>query len=135
MSLVRSTDTKPELRVRRAVHQSGLRYRLHVKNLPGRPDLVFPSLRVALFVHGCFWHRHEACSAARLPKSRLEFWIPKLAENSARDQRQQLALAALGWDVLVIWECETKDPRELRKLVSRLKQRQRRARLRKQEGA
>jgi DNA mismatch endonuclease, patch repair protein len=134
MSLVKSRDTKPELRVRRAVHKAGLRYRLHVKDLPGRPDLVFPSLGVVLFVHGCFWHRHEGCSAARLPKSRLDFWIPKLEGNIERDQRQQLALGTLGWDVLVVWECETTDWRELQKLVARLKQRQRRARLRTQKN-
>lgn len=130
MSLIRSTDTKPEMRVRRALHAAGLRYRLHVSQLPGKPDLAFPSLRVALFVHGCFWHRHEGCSAARLPKSRLEFWLPKLEGNVARDRKQQLALKALGWSVIVIWECETAKPHKLKRLVARLKQRQERLRQR-----
>lgn len=113
MSLVRGRDTKPEMRVRKALHAAGLRYRLHDRRLPGAPDLVFPSRRVALFVHGCFWHRHPGCAAARLPKSRLDFWKPKLAGNVERDKRNQQALEALGWTVLVIWECETRDPARL----------------------
>lgn len=121
MALVRSRDTKPEMRVRRALHAAGLRYRLHDRRLPGSPDLVFPSRRVALFVHGCFWHRHAGCSAARLPKSRLEFWEPKLTGNVLRDQRQREALESAGWTVLVVWECETKDPNALSALVERIR--------------
>lgn len=121
MALVRSRDTKPEMRVRKALHAAGLRYRLHDRRLPGSPDLVFPSRRVALFVHGCFWHRHEGCAAARLPKSRLEFWGPKLAGNVLRDQRQREALEADGWTVLVMWECETRDPNALRALAKRIR--------------
>lgn len=109
MALVHARDTKPEMRVRKALHASGLRYILHDKRLPGTPDLVFPSRRVVLFVHGCFWHRHPGCRAARLPKSRLEFWEPKLAANVARDKKQKAELEALGWTVLVIWECEARD--------------------------
>lgn len=121
MSLVRGRDTKPELRVRKALHAEGLRYRLHDASLPGKPDLTFPSRRIALFVHGCFWHRHEGCPAARLPKSRSDFWIPKLTGNAARDQRNAAALRALGWRVLVIWECESSDPKKLHALARRIR--------------
>jgi DNA mismatch endonuclease (patch repair protein) len=111
MALVRHKDTKPELRVRRFFHAAGLRYRLHSKALAGQPDLIFSARRVAVFIHGCFWHRHPApdCKLARLPKSRLEFWQPKLDGNAARDIRNTLALEAAGWRVLIIWECETRD--------------------------
>lgn len=121
MALVRSRDTKPEMRVRRALHAVGLRYRLHDRGLPGAPDLVFPSRRIVLFVHGCFWHRHPGCSAARLPKSRLDFWEPKLAGNVERDKRKQAELEVQGWTVLVIWECETKNADALAKLAQRIK--------------
>lgn len=121
MSLIRGKNTKPELRVRQALHATGLRYRLHDRLLPGAPDLVFPSRRIALFVHGCFWHRHPGCPAARLPKSRLEFWEPKLAGNAERDKRQQAALEALGWTVMVIWECETRDSAALTDLANRIR--------------
>ncbi len=111
MRRVRSRDTKPELRVRRLIHGLGYRYRLHANDLPGRPDLVFPSRRKAVFVHGCFWHRHEGCSRNRLPKSpeRRDFWRNKLDGNARRDRVNQAALREMGWRVLVIWECETKD--------------------------
>lgn len=110
MGRVRSKDTKPEMKVRRLVHGMGYRYRLHRRDLPGCPDLVFPRLRKAIFVHGCFWHRHPdpECKLARLPKSRLDFWWPKLEGNRRRDEANQAALLALGWRFLVIWECETK---------------------------
>lgn len=121
MALVRSRDTKPEMRVRKALHAAGLRYRLHDSRLPGTPDLVFPSRRIALFVHGCFWHRHPGCAAARLPKTRQEFWTAKLAGNVGRDERQRVALEALGWTVLVIWECETKRPEQLTDLAERIR--------------
>lgn len=123
MALVRSRDTKPELRVRKALHAAGLRYRLHDRRLPGVPDLVFPGRRIALFVHGCFWHRHPGCAAARLPKSRREFWEPKLAGNVERDKRTQAALVALGWMVMVIWECETRDPAALARLAENIRKR------------
>ena len=106
MSLVRATNTKPELKVRSAVHRLGFRYKLHVSNLPGKPDLVFPKLHKVLFVHGCFWHRHSRCSLARLPKSRLDFWVPKLTANRERDIRNAARLRRAGWKVCVIWECE-----------------------------
>jgi DNA mismatch endonuclease (patch repair protein) len=121
MARVRSRDTKPEMRVRGALHAAGLRYRLHDGRLPGSPDLVFPSRRLALFVHGCFWHRHVNCVATRLPKTRLEFWEPKLAANVLRDRRQVEELEAAGWTVLVIWECETKNPATLMILAEKIR--------------
>lgn len=109
MSRVRSKDTKPEMRVRRMAHAMGYRYRLHHGKLPGRPDMVFPERRKIIFVHGCFWHRHEDCRRNRTPKSRREFWDAKLEKNRLRDLENQSKLRALGWDVLVVWECETEE--------------------------
>ena len=109
MAGIRGCDTAPELAVRRLAHRMGLRFRLHRKNLPGRPDLVFPKHRLAVFVHGCFWHRHEGCRSASTPKSRIAFWTEKFAANVDRDARQQAALRTRGWRVLVIWECEIRD--------------------------
>lgn len=109
MSRIRSKDTKPEMVVRRLVHGMGYRYRLHAKELPGRPDLVFRPRRKAIFVHGCFWHRHVGCPANRLPTTRREFWRDKLDSNARRDRRNEAALEEMGWRSLVIWECETKD--------------------------
>lgn len=106
MGLVRSRDTQPEMIVRRLVYSMGYRYRLHGKDLPGKPDLVFRSRNKVIFVHGCFWHRHSNCVLARLPKSRQDFWFPKLEANRARDKKNEKALYKAGWDVLVIWECE-----------------------------
>ncbi len=119
MALVRHKDTKPELRVRRFLHAAGLRYRLHDKRLPGKPDLVFSSRRVVIFVHGCFWHQHPdpACKLARLPKSRLEFWGPKLFGNAERDRVIACALETAGWSVFTVWECETKDHARLTALA------------------
>ncbi len=109
MSRVRNKDTKPEMRVRRLIHSLGYRYRLHHGGLPGKPDLVFPERRKVIFVHGCFWHRHEGCSRCRMPKSRQEFWALKLEKNRLRDIQNQAKLEELGWDVLVVWECETEE--------------------------
>lgn len=109
MSRIRSKDTKPEMLVRRLVHGMGYRYRLHAKELPGRPDLVFRPRRKAIFVHGCFWHRHVGCPANRLPTTRREFWRNKLDGNVRRDRRNEAALEEMGWRVLIIWECQTKD--------------------------
>lgn len=109
MARVRSKDTKPEMRVRRLLHALGYRYRLHDRKLPGHPDLVFKGRRKVIFVHGCFWHRHDGCGLARLPKSRLDFWLPKLEGNRLRDARKLEELDQLGWTSLVIWECELKD--------------------------
>ena len=108
MAGIRTSDTAPELAVRRIAHRMGLRYRLHRKDLPGRPDMVFPRHRLVVFVHGCFWHRHHGCRYASTPKSRIAFWTEKFAANVARDARQEAALRALGWRVLVIWACETR---------------------------
>lgn len=111
MRRVRAAHTKPEMIVRRLVHALGYRYRLHARDLPGRPDLVFRSRRKVIFVHGCFWHRHPdpACALARLPKSRQEFWGPKLEGNRARDEATVERLVGAGWDVLTIWECQLRD--------------------------
>ncbi len=106
MARVKSRDTGPELCVRRVVSSLGFRYRLSMKGVPGRPDLVFKGRRKAIFVHGCFWHRHAGCALARLPKTRHEFWVPKLEANRSRDERNMERLHRDGWRVLVIWECE-----------------------------
>ena len=108
MSRIRSKGMKPEMIVRRLVHAMGYRYRLHQNALPGTPDLVFPSRRKVIFVHGCFWHQHAGCSDGHLPASNRGYWIPKLQRNTRRDQIAVEKLRELGWDVLIIWECETK---------------------------
>ena len=115
MSLVRSKGSKAELAVRRLVFAMGYRYRLHQRQLPGTPDLVFPSRRRVIFVHGCFWHRHEGCG--RMPKSRLEFWEPKLEANRRRDEANLALLAEMGWRTLVVWECQLRDLGQVRKTI------------------
>lgn len=117
MSRIRDKHTGPEMRVRRAAHALGLRFRLHRRDLPGTPDLVFPKLRVALFVNGCFWHRHEGCAKAYSPKSNEDFWRAKFAANVERDARKAAALEAAGWTPVVIWECETGEPDALRRII------------------
>jgi len=117
MSRIRGTNTKPELLVRRILHRSGYRYLLHAASFPGRPDLVFKSRKKVIFVHGCFWHQHSGCSDATLPKSRTRFWREKLRRNVERDEEQRRALIAMGWDVLVLWECELADPSLSRRLT------------------
>jgi DNA mismatch endonuclease, patch repair protein len=111
MSSVGTKDTGPELLLRRLLHQAGYRYRLHPKHLPGKPDLAFPSRRKAIFVHGCFWHGH-GCSKGKAPKSRQDYWTPKLSANKARDERRLRELADLGWSSMVVWQCELNDPQE-----------------------
>ncbi|WP_244973746.1 very short patch repair endonuclease [Vreelandella venusta] len=106
MSKIRHKDTKPEMIVRRLIHKEGYRYRLHDKRLPGKPDLVFRQRSKVIFVHGCFWHLHENCKKSRPPKSRQDFWLPKLEANRERDDRNIAKLREMGWEVLVIWECE-----------------------------
>lgn len=118
MALVRSKDTKPEMIVRKLVHALGYRYRLHRRDLPGTPDLVFPGRTKVIFVHGCFWHRHKDCERARLPKSRGEFWLPKLQANATRDARNARRLRTLGWGVMTIWECQLSD---IERLTSRIR--------------
>lgn len=113
MSKIRSKNTKPELKLRQLLHAEGYRYRLHDKNLPGSPDLVFASRHKAIFVHGCFWHGHGCPVGSRLPKSNTEFWSEKRNRNQTRDSAQMEQLYALGWEVLVLWECETNNPETL----------------------
>jgi len=110
MSGIRGRDTKPEMLIRSALHARGLRYRLHDRSLPGRPDLVFARFRTAVFVHGCFWHFH-GCALSKLPTTRQEFWQEKLVRNTARDQAAIAALRAANWRVLIIWECALRGPR------------------------
>lgn len=117
MRAVRSRDTNPELAVRRFLHATGLRYRLHDKRLPGSPDLVFPKRHTVVFVHGCFWHQHPNCPAASSPQSNIDYWSRKLSGNVERDERNRVALEALGWKVLVIWECEVRNQYALDRLA------------------
>jgi len=119
MSRIRGADTKPEMLVRRLVYGMGYRYRIHQRNLPGTPDLVFPSRRKIIFVHGCFWHRHPdpACKLARLPKSRLDFWETKLETNRRRDKENLEKLKEMGWKPLVVWECELTNAEEISKEI------------------
>lgn len=117
MSLIRSKGSAPEMKLRRLVHRMGFRYRLHVKELPGTPDLVLPSRQSVIFMHGCYWHRHEGCKLARLPKSKLDFWKPKLEANKERDSLVRQQLTAQGWRVLVVWECEMADTEKVSSVV------------------
>lgn len=119
MSLIRGKDSAPEMKLRRLVHGMGFRYRLHVRGLPGKPDLVFPARRALIFMHGCFWHRHEGCKLARLPKSKLDFWETKLEANRQRDLLHQQQLRELGWRVLVMWECEMGDTERVSRIVKK----------------
>lgn len=109
MSRIRSKDTKPEMLVRHHLHALGFRYRLHSSKLPGHPDLVLPKWHTVIFVNGCFWHRHEGCKIATVPKSNVEFWEKKFQRNVERDKREHAALEADGWHVIVLWECEIKN--------------------------
>ncbi|MFZ1102730.1 MAG: very short patch repair endonuclease [Hyphomicrobiaceae bacterium] len=119
MRRIRKKDSKPELIVRRLVHGMGFRYRLHGAKLPGTPDIVLPRHRKAILVHGCFWHRHDCPDGTKLPRSKPEYWGPKLERNRQRDAANLEKLRTLGWAVLVVWECEVRDEQEL---VSRLTQ-------------
>lgn len=108
MAGIRSSNTKPEIALRKALHARGLRFRLHDRKLPGRPDIVLAKHRAAIFVHGCFWHRHEGCRYATMPATRQEFWQAKFRANVDRDKRNLANLHAIGWHPLVVWECELK---------------------------
>lgn len=119
MARVRGKNTHPELVVRKLAFSLGYRYRLHARDLPGNPDMVFRNRRKVIFIHGCFWHRHAACALARLPKSRLDFWVPKLEGNKKRDKRNKRALARDGWKVLTIWECQLGDVGRLEATIRR----------------
>jgi DNA mismatch endonuclease (patch repair protein) len=119
MARVRQRDTKPELLVRRIAHALGFRFRLHRRDLPGTPDLVFPRLKKIVLVHGCFWHRHEGCSHATTPKTRKSFWLSKFDANVARDKRTTAELQRLGWNVLIVWECEARESHSLRRRLGK----------------
>lgn len=110
MRSVKQKNTGAEMIVRRIAHAMGARYQLHRKDLPGRPDLVFPGRRLCIFVHGCFWHRHGGCRLASTPKTNVEFWQEKFTRNVERDIRKEAELRAAGWDVVTVWECETRSP-------------------------
>jgi DNA mismatch endonuclease (patch repair protein) len=109
MAAVKSTNTKPEVAVRRLLHALGYRFRLHSNDLPGRPDMVLPKYKTVVLVHGCFWHQHPDCKPAARPASNLEYWSSKLDRTVIRDRKQQAELEALGWQVVVVWECEIRD--------------------------
>lgn len=109
MRKIRSTNTKPELIVRRLLFSMGYRYRLHTKELPGKPDIVFPRQRKAIFVHGCFWHHHAGCVHGKMPKSRHDYWRLKLQKNIERDKNNQIKLKEAGWEILTVWECTLND--------------------------
>lgn len=121
MAGITGKNTKPELLVRRYLHAAGLRFRLHDRRLPGSPDLVFPGLKVALFVHGCFWHRHAGCRFATTPKTRADFWQHKFSANVARDRRNLDALISGGWTPVVVWECELQHDGALDELYWRVR--------------
>ncbi len=125
MARIGGKNTVPEIAVRRIAHRLGYRFRLHRKDLPGSPDLVFPRLKKIVFVHGCFWHGHD-CGKGRLPKSNVSFWEEKIVKNRARDERSVAALEDAGWSVLVLWQCQTKRPEVLEKLLKRFLGRKRR---------
>jgi len=118
MRRIRCKDTSPEMTVRRLAHRMGFRYRLHVHALPGRPDLVFPRLKKIIQVQGCFWHQHAACPQAHIPKSRIDYWRPKLLKNRKRDRHNEKLLRADGWEVLTIWECEVREARSVERRIA-----------------
>jgi DNA mismatch endonuclease (patch repair protein) len=120
MRSVRRANTGPELDVRKILHRLGLRFRLHYKDLPGKPDIVLPRFNTVVFVHGCFWHRHHGCPRATSPKTRQEFWGEKFERNMERDQTVKRDLRLLGWRVLTVWECETRKAEKLSKRLGRL---------------
>lgn len=117
MSKVRNKDTKPEKIVRSLLHRLGYRYRLHDTKLPGKPDIVLPRHRKIIFVHGCFWHRHGRCRRLTIPANNADFWRRKFAENKERDRTRLARLRAAGWKVLIVWECETRNAEELRRIL------------------
>jgi len=119
MRAVQSRDTQPEISVRKIVHELGYRFRLHRKDLPGKPDVVFIGKRMAIFVHGCFWHQHRGCKRATMPQSNVAFWQSKLARTVERDAEHMRSLKANGWKALIVWECETKNKLKLTKRLKR----------------
>jgi DNA mismatch endonuclease, patch repair protein len=124
MSRIRSKNTKPELLVRQFLHKNGFRYRLHVKDLPGKPDIVLPKYKTVIFIHGCFWHGHEGCRYFVVPKTRTEWWLNKIQGNCDNDAKAEIALELAGWEIIKIWECELKPTAiqdTLNKLLNRIK--------------
>jgi DNA mismatch endonuclease (patch repair protein) len=119
MSAVKGKNTTPELRVRKVLHAMGYRFRLHRSDLPGKPDIVLPKYRTCIFVHGCFWHQHPECKRATLPATNHEFWVEKLNKNTSRDKAAFESLMRLGWQVFIIWECQTKNTKDLETLILR----------------
>ena len=117
MAQVKGRNTRPEKAVRSLLHHMGYRFRLQRVDLPGKPDIVLPKYRTAVFVHGCYWHRHDCPNGQRLPKSRLDFWLPKLEGNRERDIRKQSLLRKQGWNVLIIWECQLRDTNTLQENI------------------
>lgn len=123
MAAIKSKNTLPELRVRSLLHAMGYRFRLHARELPGKPDIVFRARKKSILVHGCFWHGHDAgCADSRLPKSNKRYWNPKIAGNKERDERHLIALKALGWSTLVLWDCETANEEVLRQRLAEFMQ-------------
>ena len=118
MAAIRSKDTKPEIGLRKGLFARGLRYRKNVRSLPGKPDIVFSRAKLAIFVHGCFWHRHEGCKIASEPKSNTAFWNAKFARNINRDIENSQRLSSLGWHIAVVWECELNSARKLEQQVA-----------------
>lgn len=121
MSRIRAKDTKPELTIRRLLFADGFRYRIHVKTLPGTPDLVLPKYRAVIFVHGCFWHGHDGCKYAKLPETHGEFWRDKISKNKERDQRVRQELVSSGWRVLTIWTCSIKNQAKVKETYTQVK--------------
>lgn len=119
MRAVKRAHTGPEIIVRQALHALGLRFRLHRRDLPGSPDIVLPRHKTVVFIHGCFWHRHPGCRFASTPKTRQEYWLPKFQANVERDVKKEAQLRELGWRILVVWECETRDSEELKNRLRR----------------
>jgi len=122
MSRIRGKDTKPEIIVRSMLHRMGYRFRLHRKDLPGKPDIVLPKYNTVIFVHGCFWHRHKGCKYAYTPKSRVKFWEDKFAGTVKRDKQHLKQLKENDWKVFIVWECETKDMDRLKKIIDKILQ-------------
>ena len=121
MSRIKGKNTKPEMIVRSMLHKMGYRFRLHRKDLPGNPDIVLPKYKTVIFVNGCFWHRHEGCKYAYMPKSRVDFWQKKFSDTIKRDRKNKADLESAGWKIIVIWECQTKDLISLKKLLDNVK--------------
>mgnify|MGYP003802609533 CR=1 FL=1 len=121
MSRIKSKNTKPEMVVRSLLHKMGFRFRLHVKDLPGKPDIVLPKYKTVIFVNGCFWHQHEGCKRATIPKSNQEYWLTKLDMNVQKDQQIQVALIEMKWKIMIVWECELKRLDEIMEKLSGIK--------------